>query len=423
RMSTIFALSSGSLPAALAIFRLSGPMSKGTLMRITKKKELLPRYMFYSKIYDCTGQVFDSAMAAYLPGPSTFTGEDTAEVFVHGSVAVVDRMTETLSSLPGMRHATAGEFTKRALLNGKISVHEMNALGALLQSTTPRQMEQANRALKQGDWLHKSITRLRCKLAIVADFGEDVTSNIDEVRRELEALLIEIKEKRRKGLAGERVRKGVKIVLVGRPNVGKSSIFNRLCGFDRAIVSTVPGTTRDSLEISRIIGGINVTIEDTAGIHYSNNPVEKDGIKRSMQKMNEADVIVAVVDASREDREILHIIPSHIPHIVVFNKADLMDKKPSIEGSQVYTIATASDGCESLEKKLEETLMELCPPYAELTLTAGVSEVEKLIEECLSHNDIGLMNEILQMASEVWGRADTNEQLISDIMKNFCIGK
>ncbi|GMR53541.1 hypothetical protein PMAYCL1PPCAC_23736 [Pristionchus mayeri] len=426
-MSTIFALSSGALPAALAVFRISGPRSKEALLQMSKKKIWKPRYMHYTKIYDIRGEMFDSAMAVYLPGPRTFTGEDTAEVFLHGSTAIVDRMNETLSSLPGLRHASAGEFTKRALVNGKLNVHEMNALGALLQSTTPRQLEQATRALSDGDWLHRRITLIRAKLAVFADFGEDVQSDPKEIRKDIEDLLIEIKEKRRKGIGGERVRKGMRIVMVGKPNAGKSSLFNRLCGIERAIVSSVPGTTRDSLDINRVIGGINVTIVDTAGIRDSldMNPIEKDGIKRTFKLMNEADLILAVIDSSSEDRDILSLIPPHIPRIEIFNKADLIPNIPPTGQFPVkmYTIATAPTGCDSLEKKLEETILELCPHNSELTLSAGIAEVEKLVEECLSHDDIGLVNEILQMASEAWGKSETNEELLNNILKNFCIGK
>ncbi|GMT00545.1 hypothetical protein PENTCL1PPCAC_22719, partial [Pristionchus entomophagus] len=425
-MSTIFALSSGSLPAALAIFRLSGPRSKDALVQMTKKTIFKPRYMHYTKLYDSGGKLFDVAMAVHFPGPATYTGEDTSEIFIHGSKAIVERMSHTLSSLPGMRHASAGEFTKRALVNGKMNVHEVNALGALLQSSTPRQLNQAHRALAQGDWLQHSITRIRGKLAVLADFGEDVRSDPNEIRRDIQDLLNEIKDKRRKGTAGNRVRNGIRIVLVGRPNAGKSSLFNRLCGFDRAIVSSVPGTTRDSLEIKRLIGGINVTIEDTAGIHSSHDPIERQGIERTIQRMREADLIVVVkdvTDSSHVDTHIISLLPSHIPSLVVRNKADLLPSTPPLHHSEVYTVATSVNGCHSLENKLEEMVLEMCPPNAELTLSAGMDEVEKLVEECLSHDDIGLINEILQMASIGWGRAETNDQLISTIMQQFCIGK
>ncbi|VDM60555.1 unnamed protein product [Angiostrongylus costaricensis] len=357
-MTTIFALSSGALPSAIAVFRISGSRSLPILREITRKKIWEPARMQYTKIFTKEKEVLDTAMAVYLPGPSTFTGEDTAELFVHGSRAVADALSKRLMSFEEVRQATRGEFTKRAFFNGKMDFHEVRGLRNLINAETERQRQMSFSQMRGGSEARR--TRY-------ITFREILVPILKEV------ILL---ERRAKG--AEIVHRGLRAVIFGRPNTGKSSLMNALTQRDVAIVSEQAGTTRDSIEVRLNIAGVPMSLTDTAGIRETADALEKKGIDRAKQNY-QARMCILV-------------------------------------------------GVQPLMNSLERFVGNLCPndigPY--MTDTQLLRFARGELECALSVRDSALLCDHIQRALDIFGEmtgSTVNEQILDDLFKQFCIGK
>jgi tRNA modification GTPase len=304
--STIFALSSGRPPAAIAVVRVSGPRA-GDALKALIGRVPEPRRAALARVREpASGEVIDEALALWFPAPHSETGEDVAELQLHGGHAVIAAVLEVLGALEGCRMAEPGEFTRRAFENGRLDLTEVEGLADLIAAETPAQRRLAYRQLKGliGDRAEAWRQRLIEALALVEariDFSDeaDVPENLvepalstaTELRDEIAASLAD-------GGRGERLREGLVIAIAGPPNAGKSTLLNRLARREAAIVSPYPGTTRDIIEVHLDLAGYPVTLLDTAGVRDSNDPVEQEGVRRARARAAMADLVLWVTDAS-----------------------------------------------------------------------------------------------------------------------------
>jgi tRNA modification GTPase len=322
---TIFALSSGPPPAAIAVVRISGPRAGGALKALTGKIPAA-RKAALAQIRGTNGEIIDQVLALWFPGPHSETGEDVAELQLHGGRAVIAAVLSALSALEGLRPAEAGEFTRRAFENGKLDLTGVEGLADLVMAETEGQRRQAFRqltgALRQRaeSWRSQLIQALalieaRIDFPDEADVPEGLIAPALQIARRLEG---EIASALADEGRGERLREGLVVAIAGPPNAGKSTLLNRFARREAAIVSPYVGTTRDVIEVHLDLGGLPVTLLDTAGIRETDDPVELEGVRRARARASAADVVLWVVDAS--------------------NPADAPAPSPSFEG-----LASAAD--------------------------------------------------------------------------------
>jgi tRNA modification GTPase len=308
---TIFALSSGRPPAAIGVVRISGPRARAALEALARRVPE-PRRAGLARVRDPeTGEPIDEALALWFPGPKSETGEDVAELQLHGGAAVIAAVLRALGRIEGLRLAEPGEFTRRAFEAGQLDLTAVEGLADLIGAETEAQRRQAYRQLKGllGARAETWRTRLIEALALVearidfsdeADVPEDLVGPALAVARELRG---EIAEALSGAARGERLRDGLVVAIAGPPNAGKSTLLNRMARREAAIVSPIPGTTRDVIEVHLDLGGYPVTVLDTAGIRDSSDPVEQEGVRRARQRAAEADLVLWVTDAANATDE------------------------------------------------------------------------------------------------------------------------
>jgi len=458
--STIFALSSGRPPAAIAVVRISGPQARLALERLAGRVPQ-PRQAALVRVREpAGGEVIDEALALWFPAPASETGEDVAELQLHGGHAVIAGVLNALSGIEGCRMAEPGEFTRRAFENGKLDLTAVEGLGDLIAAETAAQRRQAFRQLKGliGDRAERWRQALIEALALVearidfsdeADVPEDLIAPAAQVARRLRD---EIATALADGGRGERLREGLVVAIAGPPNAGKSTLFNRLARRDAAIVSPFAGTTRDVIEVHLELDGYPVTILDTAGIREAVEPVEEEGVRRARARAAAADLVLWVIDASASGA-----VPaeqpapkSDSPRWLVQNKIDLLSEGASLgafagsshqaainEYQFVFSVSAQSgEGLEALcraltefveqnfsasesavvtrarhRQALEETVAALNRALVE---AASESPREELLAEELRHATITL--------GRLTGRVDV-EDVLDKIFRDFCIGK
>jgi tRNA modification GTPase len=304
---TVFALSSGRPPAAIAVVRMSGPRAGEALKALTGKNPPVPRHAAFVRVQDPeTKAVIDEGLALFFPGPRSETGEDVAELQLHGGRAVVAATLAALGKLEGLRPAEAGEFTRRAFENGKLDLTAVEGLADLVMAETEGQRAQALRQMQGAlgkraeSWRERLIRALalveaRIDFSDEADVPEDLVQPALTIVRELAN---EIEQALADGHRGERLREGLVVAIAGPPNAGKSTLLNRIARREAAIVSPYAGTTRDVIEVHLDLGGLPVTLLDTAGIRDTDDPVEMEGVRRARERAASADLVLWVVDAS-----------------------------------------------------------------------------------------------------------------------------
>ncbi len=306
---TIFALSSGRGPAAIAVIRISGPRAGEALKALTGKALPAPRQAAFARIRDPhTKAVIDEALALWFPAPRSETGEDTAELQLHGGRAVIAATLAALGKLEGLRPAEPGEFTRRAFENGKLDLTAVEGLADLVEAETEGQRAQALRQMQGAlgklseSWRERLIRALalveaRIDFSDEADVPEDLVQPALHLAR---ALASEIEQALADGHRGERLREGLVVAIAGPPNAGKSTLLNRIAKREAAIVSPYAGTTRDVIEVHLDLGGLPVTLLDTAGIRETDDPVEMEGVRRARERAASADLVLWVVDANTQ---------------------------------------------------------------------------------------------------------------------------
>jgi tRNA modification GTPase len=340
---TIFALSSGRPPAAIAVVRISGPRARVALERLVGRVPQ-PRHASLARVRDPkTGAIIDEALALWFPAPNSETGEDMAELQVHGGRAVIAAVLAALAKVAGLRHAEAGEFTRRAFENGRMDLTAVEGLADLVAAETEAQRRQAYQQLRGllGDRAETWRQRLIEALALVEagiDFSDEDDVPKDMMARALELIRPLAEEISKAGASqGERLREGLRVAIAGPPNAGKSTLFNRLARREAAIVSPFPGTTRDVLELHLDLGGYPVTVLDTAGIRETNDPVEREGVRRASEQAAGANLVLWVVDAAASECQTLRLpaikVASESAAWLVVNKMDLVaeEKQRRIE--------------------------------------------------------------------------------------------
>ncbi len=336
---TIYALSSGRPPVAIAVVRISGPRAGEALKALTGKLPE-PRQAAFARVRDPQTQVpIDDSLALWFPGPKSETGEDTAELQLHGGRAVIAATLAALGKVEGLRPAEAGEFTRRAFENGKLDLTAVEGLADLVAAETEGQRRQALRQMqgalaKRVEAWRDELTRAlalveaRIDFSDEADVPEDLLAPALAIARTLEA---EIVAALADGHRGERLREGVVVAIAGPPNAGKSTLLNRIARREAAIVSPYAGTTRDVIEVHLDLAGLPVTLLDTAGIRESDDPVEMEGVRRARERAAAADLVLWVMDANAASAAAALPAASEPPVWVVRNKIDLLAGQPRNE--------------------------------------------------------------------------------------------
>jgi len=457
---TIAAQSTAYGPAAIGILRLSGPEAISiaeACFRPLSGKPLSacpPRSMVYGRVLDRDGETIDWAVCTYTPGPNSYTGENTAELQCHGSPMVLTLGLDALFS-HGARQATAGEFTRRAFLNGRLDLAQAEAVGDLLEARSRESARHAAGQLsgalsKKIAAVYSSLLDVMAHFHAVLDYPDE---DIDPFRmEELSAALGEQETVLRRLLAtckrGQLITKGIACAIVGRPNAGKSSLLNALAGYDRAIVTDIPGTTRDTIEVSAQIAGLPFRFIDTAGLRDSDDPIERMGVERSRSAMEQADLILMVCDKSQpltaEDGELLEQALSLTDTVLVWNKTDL-DSAPvpflhlTQEQEQRLTVVELSAKTGEGMDELEQALAAVYPQNGDdgygalLTNQRQEEAARRALEGIVRARDaleMGVtpdalltdVEEALSALGELTGQA-VREDITDRIFSKFCVGK
>lgn len=444
--TTIYALATAPGRSGVAVVRISGPQAGSALAALTGRTPPAPRRAVLTKLRDPrTGDALDDALVLRFTAPASFTGEDVVELHLHGGRAVVTGVIEALATLPGLRLAEPGEFTRRAFENGKLDLTEAEAVADLIDAETTAQRRQALRQMegalgKLYDGWRERLTRALAHIEADIDFAEDDLPGgvADAVRPVIAGLANEIATHLDDGGRGERLREGLHIAIVGAPNAGKSSLLNALARRDAAIVSARAGTTRDIIEVHLDLGGYPVVLADTAGLREAAaDEVEEEGIRRARDRAARADVKVAVFDATTLpdlDPATLGLIDADT--VVVFNKTDLAtdgNLRPdlSLVLAPILVSAHTGAGLKALEEKLtvfsaDRLAIGSAPSLTRARHRAALMECRESLLRALDAPLPELVAEDVRLASRalgrITGRVDV-EDLLDVIFRDFCIGK
>ena len=398
-----------------------------------------PRKAVLRRIQDKTGATIDRGLVIWFPAPGSFTGEDMAEFHVHGGRAVVEAMLATLAGVSGMRLAQPGEFTRRAVENGKFDLTAAEGLGDLINAETDAQRRQA---LRQYDGALADLyegwrTRLIAQAAWIEasiDFAEeDLPDDVfARARGEIETIIGEIARHVDDGGRGEIIRDGLRIALIGPPNAGKSSLLNALARRDVAIVSETPGTTRDVIEVKLDLGGYPVVVADTAGLRETGDAIEVEGVRRALDRARAADLVVLVLDGQTDARPALTSDVEDKLCLTVWNKRDLA-QHPAGEG-EINISAKTGEGIDAFVAALTRGVSAIAdmqsesPPLTRARHREALIEAKESLSRALAAPDDQpeLMAEDVRLAlrliGRITGRVDV-EDLLDVIFRDFCIGK
>ena len=428
-MDTIFALATAQGKAGVSIIRISGPNAENAVNVISNKAVPIGRPCI-RRLISKSGVHIDEAMVLRFEAPNSFTGEDIVELHVHGSIAVVQAMLRELNSIPNLRLAEAGEFTRRALENNRLDISKVEGLADLIDSETEAQRMQALRVLSgelgtlTNYWRDK-LVRAASLIEATIDFADeevpvDVTGEVIDIINKIRS---SIKKEVEGSIIAERVRNGFEVAIVGAPNLGKSTLLNALAGREAAITSEIAGTTRDVIEVRMDLGGVPVTLLDTAGIRETNDVVEEIGVSRALDRAATADLVVYLYDDTS--------------HLTAFEQDVNVIKLRAKDDQGIY-----ADGVSGRTGSGIETLVrELTQRFGEMSKDVGIatherhriamqnallhlSNAELFVQQGPEMYDIGA--EELRMSCRVLdtliGRVDV-ESLLDEIFSSFCIGK
>ncbi len=442
---TIYALSSGSGASGVAVIRISGEETSSVIKLINKGKLPEPKKATLVKMNNINNsELIDEGLILWFPGPNSYTGEDMAELHVHGSVAVIKAIFKILSDTKKCRLAEPGEFTKRAFQNGKINLIKAESIADLISSETEMQRKQAikmmtGRSNNVLNELREKLLKVLSQVEAKIDFPEEdlpneilnqIKINVDEVIKKIEQILKDHK-------VGERIREGFKVAIVGPANAGKSSLLNYISDREAAIVSEIAGTTRDVIEVHLNLDGYPVVISDTAGIRDSKNEIEKKGIKLAIKKAEEADLKLIVIEPKNVDFTgfLKDLIDKD--SILVINKCDLKKVEISEQMKKIEHVVISiknNINIESLIYKIKNILKSKFYVKEEIFITRERHRIN--LEECLSYlktfnekkdlKDFDKGAEDLRLATRhlgiIVGKVDV-EEILGSIFNDFCIGK
>lgn len=436
---TIFALSSGGLPSGVAVIRLSGPYSRETIVRLCCRVPLARRASLLP-IRDRNGAMLDQGLVLFFPGPNSFTGEDCAELQIHGGRATVKAVLAVLADFEGLRAAEAGEFSRRAFLNGRMDLVEAEGLADLIAAETEMQRrlaaEQASGGLSAlyDSWA-KRLTHARAMIEAELDFADedDVPGSVAAaIWRDMHDLEQDIVNHLAEAKTGEIVRDGLNVVIAGPPNAGKSSLLNHLAKRDVAIVTDVPGTTRDVLSVDLDLSGFAVRLHDTAGLRATDDVVEREGIRRTHLSMAQAHLVLLLSEEPGNVWPLLDNLQS-CPILRVRTKIDKADPSWPDDSADVMISVKSGEGVEALISAIGRYLPDLEAGSALALPTrqrhvASLAEARAQIRLALESEEdsLDIRAEYLRLAGHalgrVTGRVDV-ENLLDVIFSEFCIGK
>nr|CAB3251370.1 tRNA modification GTPase GTPBP3, mitochondrial-like [Phallusia mammillata] len=462
QLGTIFAHSSGFGKCGVAVIRVSGEKTKQAMSAITKKKKLPnAKRVFVSRLWHPkSNTMLDRAVVFWFAAPSSFTGEDMCEFQVHGGPAVIASVLDALSSIEGLRPAEAGDFTKRAFLNDKLDLTEVEGLGDLIHAETEGQRRQAVHQMEGSlsslyqTWT-KQILKSMAHCEAFIDFGEDQHLGdqvLTNVVTEVKDVQLKIETHLQDSHRGERLRNGVRVCIAGLPNVGKSTLLNLITQRQAAIVSPIAGTTRDVIETALDIDGFPVLMSDTAGLRQSEDIIEKEGVSRAFKKIKEADLIVFLLCADSlksSSKDVGQLIEKQAKELgllkdfngkqllYVVNKIDLnMDTAQENSDNTFYVSCKNMDGMSSFLKHFSTCVKDLCgaasigsiPSITQQRHRKHLADCAQFLQQAIDNFDLDIViaAEYMRMAlhelGKISGKVDA-EQILDVIFQDFCIGK
>ena len=442
---TIYALSTGPGISGVAIIRISGPQSSKVIKKLTDNELPLPRVATLRKINNVnTSELIDEAIILWFPGPESYTGEDMAEIHVHGGKAVIRAVQDEISKVENCRLAEPGEFTKLAFQNGKINLLKAESIADLISAETEIQRLQAVKIMKgksseKFNKLREKLLKILSFIEAKIDFPEEdlPEENLNQIKRDSSDVLEKINKILNDQKVGEIIREGFKIAIVGPTNAGKSSLLNNLSNREVAIVSETAGTTRDVIEVHLNLDGYPVIISDTAGIRDSKDEIEKKGIKLSLKKAENADLKLVVVDAKSVDFSGFLNDLLKKDAILVINKSDLLNEKLDPEVSKFNHVLISLKNNLNIDKlifKIKNNLEKKFISEEDILITRERHRQHLL--QCVEHlknfsdkndkKDFDQGAEDLRLATRqlgmIVGKVDV-EEILGNIFKDFCIGK
>ena len=434
---TIFALSSAPGRAGVAVIRVTGPEAQHCITRLAGAAPFTPRLATLRRLRDEGGAAIDQALVLWFPAPASFSGEDMAEVHIHGGAAIVGKVLDTLAGFAGCRPAEPGEFTRRAVENGKLDLTQAEAVADLIDAQTEGQRRQA--LLQYGGTLKETYEDWRCQLITVLAWAEAAIDFSDEelpvdlwsrslshIRDIIKEIQTHITDSRR----GEIVREGLYLTVIGPPNAGKSSLVNALARRDVAIVAEVAGTTRDIIEVKLDLGGYAVIVADTAGLREVSETVESEGVRRALARAEASDLVLLLLDGTAAD-PLENLPPEAVAaaSLTVWNKADLpfacnrTGLRLSLKtGEGLDAVLTA------IERKVADTLDrdQEAPVLTRARHRHALEQAIAALERALTATEAELFAEDLRMAVRAIGRITGRvvvEELLYVVFADFCIGK
>lgn len=451
-MTTIVALATSSGRSAIGVLRLSGPEAKTIVRRLTDRDfDDHPGKAVLRRLRDPqTEEVLDHALVTYFKAPASFTGEDVVEISCHGSPVILRQLLDLTLHL-GARLAEPGEFTLRALGNGKLNLSQAEAIRDLIEARTTVAAQQAVRQL-QGELSNRlapvqdRLLEIIVQLESSLEFAEDdlPALQFDRIKTDVDSLAVDLRRLADTYSVGHLLAEGIKVAIIGRPNVGKSSVFNALLGSDRAIVTALAGTTRDSISEQTSVDGVPVLLTDTAGLREADDQIESFGIDRTRRVIADADLLLVVLDGSdklqSEDSEVLSLT-ERAKRLVVLNKIDHPKFRDpfanghQVEASKLRVSAVAGTGIEELRAAIlapfaasateDHGLLITNARHHDLLVRAvsGLAFSAKLLEQHASEELVLVgLHEALKLLGEITGET-TTEDILGRIFATFCIGK
>ncbi|MCC4605650.1 tRNA uridine-5-carboxymethylaminomethyl(34) synthesis GTPase MnmE [Xanthomonas campestris] len=441
--STIVAIASAAGVGGIGIVRLSGPQSV-QIAAALGVAGLQPRHARYARFCDAQGEVIDDGIALWFQAPRSFTGEDVVELQGHGSPVLLRQLVARCVAL-GARQARAGEFSERAFLNGKLDLAQAEAIADLIAAGDVRAARAARRSLdgvfsRRIEAVGERLTRLRVHVEAAIDFADEPLDTLGgaQVRAGLEQARALLAQLLRDAERGRKLRDGLHAVLIGPPNAGKSSLLNALAGSDRAIVTDVAGTTRDTLHEAIQLDGFELTLVDTAGLREGGDAIEREGMRRARAELERADLALVVLDARdpQAAREAIGDAIDAVPRqLWIHNKCDLLADSTPLGSDAIAVSAITGHGLEQLHTRLRDLALGDASDSADGEFSARTRHVEALrrAEHHADAADLELGFEQLELAAEelrlahaalgeITGKMSADE-LLGQIFSSFCIGK